>query len=149
MRVNQQSGVTLIELVVAIVIIGVALAGIVLAFNTTVTASADPVVEQQAISIAQAYIEEVSSKAYADPDGTNAGETRATFDDIDDYKGLHDAGARDQTGATIPGLGDYDVRVFVDEGAMLNGAGAKRITVTVSHAGITAIKLSTYRLENG
>ncbi|HET6655439.1 MAG TPA: type II secretion system protein [Gammaproteobacteria bacterium] len=145
----RQSGVTLIELVVSIVIIGIALAGVLLVFNRTVSTSADPMVQQQAISIGEAYIEEIIGKAYTDPDGSGTEASRDLYDDVSDYDGLIDNGAKDQTGTAINGLGSYTVEVSVSDPATtaLNGAPAKLITVTVSHSGMQNIVLAAYRMD--
>ncbi|HET6655820.1 MAG TPA: prepilin-type N-terminal cleavage/methylation domain-containing protein [Gammaproteobacteria bacterium] len=142
----RQSGVTLIELVVSIVIIGIALAGVLLVLNRTIATSGDPMIQQQAVAIGEAYIEEIIGKAYDDPDGSGTEASRDLYDDILDYNGLFDAGAHDQTGTAIAGLGSYDVGVSV-VAASLNGSPARLITVTVSHSGIADIVLATYRLD--
>jgi MSHA pilin protein MshD len=98
---RHQSGVTLIELILSMVIISIALVGVLSVMNLTVRHSADPVVEHQAIAIAEAYLEEIQLQAYSDPNGTNTGETRATYDNVADYHLLNDVSARDQSGASI------------------------------------------------
>jgi MSHA pilin protein MshD len=138
-----QAGVTLIELVIAIVIIGIALAGVLLALNRAIATSGDPVVQQQAIAIGEAYMEEISGKAYNREPNSGG---RATFNDVSDYDGLEDQGAKDQTGTPISGLENYRIAVSVAP-ATLKGAQAKLITVTVSHPGIQNIVLQTYRLD--
>lgn len=142
----RQSGVTLIELVVSIVIIGVALAGILLLLNRSIATSADPMIQQQAIAIGDAYLEEILGKAYADPDGGGTEASRGLYDDVDDYDGLSDSGAHDQTGTALAALGSYDVAVAVTA-QTLDGAPAKVIQVTVTHAGVADIVLSAYRLD--
>jgi MSHA pilin protein MshD len=79
---RQQRGVTLIELILSMVIISIAVTGVLSVMNLTVKHSADPVVEHQAIAIAEAYLEEILLQAYTDPNGTNAGETRSSFDNV-------------------------------------------------------------------
>ncbi len=154
-------GFTLIELVMAIVIISIALTGILLVMNENAARSADPMIRTQAHGVAQAYLEEILLQAYADPDGSDAGETRPSFDDVDDYDGLASNGctaatpacplgscACDQLGNPIAALADYQVSVSVVP-ATLNGVPAKRITVTVSNSrapGISA-SLTGYRTE--
>ena len=109
---------------------------------------------QQATAIAQAYMDEILVQPLNDPDGgetgaAEAGETRATFDDVSDYHGLADAsGARDQTGAAIPGLDAYNVDVTVTA-ATLAGQPAKRITVNVGFDGDTSYRLplTAFRLN--
>lgn len=71
---KKSGGVTLIELVVFIVIVGVAMAGLFAAFNTITAASADPQVRKQALAIAESLMEEVLAMpfTYCDPDDANA-----------------------------------------------------------------------------
>ena len=74
MSIEARRGVTLIELVVFIVIVGVALAGLFAAFNTITAASADPQVRKQVLAIAESLMEEVQLLpfTYCDPDDANA-----------------------------------------------------------------------------
>jgi MSHA pilin protein MshD len=110
---NSQAGVTLVELIVAMIVISIAVGGVLVVLNYTTSHSADPVLRHQAVAIAEAYMEEITLKSFTDPDGSEAGETRATFDDVDDYHGLDDSGAIDQTGNPVAGLGNYRVEVDV------------------------------------
>ncbi len=66
---SRQKGFTLIELVMFIVIVSVGIAGILVVFNMTVKASADPLVQKQAQALAEGLLEEIqtASFAYCDP----------------------------------------------------------------------------------
>jgi MSHA pilin protein MshD len=68
------SGISLIELLLFIVIAGVAVAGVVSAFRLSVQKSADPLVRKQALAIAESLLEEVQLMpfSYCDPDDANA-----------------------------------------------------------------------------
>lgn len=70
----RQRGISLIELIMFIVIISVALAGILLVMNTTNKSSADPLVTKQALAIAESLLEEVELQpfTYCEPDDANA-----------------------------------------------------------------------------
>jgi MSHA pilin protein MshD len=156
-------GFTLIELIVAIVIIGIGIASFAQLMNTSTINSIDPMVRQQANAAARAYLEEILLKPFCDPDITsdcptncNAGntcsdanctentalaETRPTFDDVCDYTGLPDTLVRDQSGANV-GLTDYRVTVDIldDASANLNGllgaaSQSLRVDVNVTHTG--------------
>jgi MSHA pilin protein MshD len=135
---RREYGTTLIELVVSVMIIAtVATAAMMLVAQTT-GRSADPLIRIQAIAIAEAYMAEILAQPLTDPAGgdtgsSEAGETRAVFDDLTDYAGLSDhGGAVDQNGAPIDGLDGYNIDVSVTD-AMLNGAAARRIEVVVGH----------------
>ena len=138
-------GVTLVELIISIVVIGVAVAGVLVVMTRNTQSSADPMVQHQATAIAEAYLEEILTKEFTDPGGPP--ETRATFDNVADYNLLINNGARDQNDNPIIGLESYKVEVEVlNEG--LNGiaaANAFRVTVTVTHPQIGAIPVSGYR----
>ena len=139
------SGFTLLELITTIVVIAVAAPTLMSVFSSTIQTSADPMFQHQALSIAEAYMEEILLKDFAIGPET----TRASFDDVRDYDGLTDVGARDQANNLIAGLNDYTVSVtVVNDG--LNGiaaANSLRIDLTVSHALIDDILLSGYRVN--
>jgi MSHA pilin protein MshD len=114
---TKQRGTSLIELIMFIVIVSVALAGILLVMNVTTKSSADPLIHKQALAIAESLLEEVELMpfTYCDPDDANAasatsatvgaggcaatveaigpeaGETRYSattpFDNVNDYNG--------------------------------------------------------------
>ncbi len=143
-------GFTLIEVLITIVVIGIAATAIMSVFISTVKTSVDPIIQQQAISIAEAYLEEIQGKSFTDPTGVETGESRATFDDIVDYHNLIDTGAKDQNASPIVGLENYTISVTVTSQA-LNGiasADAKRIDVTVTHPATGSILLSGFRVNH-
>ena len=142
MSSRRMAGVTLVELIVAIVIIGAALAGLTAAFARANLASADPVITQQMLAIGEGMMEEVLLKPFKE-DATPA-PSRAQFNDVRDYDVVDDAspgyassGIRDIEGEPIAGLEDYGVSVRVESsGVLLTGVpagNALRVTVTVSH----------------
>lgn len=139
-----QAGITLIELILAMVIISIAVTGIFSVMNLTISHSADPVVQHQAIAIAEAYLEEIQLQSYSDPDGTNVGETRASFDNVDDYNGLSDSGAHNQLDALLSNLSSYNVTVAVADQSV-SGLASKKVTVTVSSASISGLSLIGYK----
>ena len=136
-------GFTLVELIISMVVVSIALGGVLMVMNYTVRHSADPMLQHQAVAIAESYLEEVLLHAYSDPDGTT-GESRSQADDVDDYNGLTDAGARDQSGTAIAGLEAYTVSVNVN-GDNLNGVPCKKVTVRVTHPAGVDLSLSGYR----
>lgn len=109
---SSDSGFTLIELIIVMVVISIALTGVLMVINYITLHSADPVLRQQSIAIAEAYMEEITLQNYSDPD-TDGEASRALYDDVDDYNGLNDSGAHDQNGNVITGLENYSVSVSV------------------------------------
>jgi MSHA pilin protein MshD len=143
---RRHCGFTLIEVITTIVVVAIAAAALLSVFTSTIRGSADPMIQQQAVSTAEAYMEEILLKAFIDPDGIG-GETRPTFDDVQDYNGLTDVGARDQNDNAIAGLGAYTITVTVG-GDSLNGIApidSLRIDISVNHAAIDPIVLAGYR----
>lgn len=142
---NRQTGVTLVELILSMVIISIALVGILSVMNITVAHSADPMVRQQAIAIAESYMEEVGLQAY--DNGGTAG-NRADFDEVADYDGLNDNPVKDQRGNAIPGLSQYSASISVSNQLTLTGGvHAKQITVNVSGPGVPRLSLVGYKME--
>jgi len=169
-RCRREHGLTLIELVISLVILAIASVAILRVLSDANRRSADPMIQQQASAIAQAYLEEVLLKPYCDPDlSTDCASTcavanicatpacsspeagRTAFDEVCDYDGLVDSGARNQLDQAIPALADYTVTVRVDDsGVDINGLSADagqalRITVSVDHPAMAPISLSAYR----
>jgi MSHA pilin protein MshD len=137
-RYTRSAGVTLVELIVALVIMGVALAGMVAVYASTTRASVDPVVVQQMQAIADNMMEEILLKPYAPgpAPGAGAGGARVNFDDVRDYNGYGQSiqGIRDVEGNAIPGLERYTVLVTVTSTGLTNipSADALQIVVRVS-----------------
>jgi MSHA pilin protein MshD len=143
-RLKVQLGVTLIELILSMLIISIALVGIMSVVNFTVSRSADPVVQQQAVTIAESYLEEILLQNYSG----GASSQRSDFDDVDDYQNLSDNGAHDQLGNAIDGLSQNTVSVAVATPmALAGGVNAKQITVSVSGPGISNLSLVGYKAE--
>ena len=131
---RRQGGFTLVEMIVAIVILGVGLAGVMLAFSTAARGSADPVVHQQMLAIAEEMMEEIQLKPYASASNSApAGCARDTYNDVSDYQGYATSGQICTVdGVAIAELASYSVSVGVAAGSLAGVAAARRITVTVT-----------------
>lgn len=144
----RQRGATLVEVVISIVVIAIAVSAVLGVLSTSVGRSADALIIAQGVSIANAYVEEISLKPFTDPDGMDGEALRIDFDDVDDYNGLVDAGAADQFGNPIAGLAGYTISVAVTPSAALPGVGAgdaMLIDVRVQFAPYVDYTLSGYR----
>ncbi len=149
MNVNRQAGMTLVELVIAIVIIGVAAAALYNAMASITARSADPMLRQQSLMLAEAYLEEILVKNYR-PTSTPAGCTaseRQCFNDVRDYDSSGDFRAPyDVVGNAIGELSGYGVKVDVDDSS-LNGEAALRIEVTVRDPQGQTLTLTGWRTD--
>lgn len=135
-------GVTLVELVVSIAVIGAALAGVMLVIVRNTSSSADPVVWRQATAVAEAYLEEILTKNFT-ADGPEA--SRDLYDDIFDYNTIvNESPPRDQNGAPSA-LTNYSVTVQVatealnDITAGSNNAARVQVTVTLPTGGTIVV----------
>ncbi len=172
---TDERGLSLIELLVFIVVVGIAVTGVLSVYSLNARASADPVVQKQALAIAESLIEEVLAKpyTYCDPDDANVetaanvgacaipegigpevaqGESRyanlTPFDNVNDYNGFSMAGIVDLNGNAVAGLGGYTVTVQVQPAGAFNGIPAGEtllVTVTVTAPGNQGVSLSGYR----
>lgn len=140
----RQSGVTLVELILSIVIISIALTGVFTVMNLTVSRSADPVIQHQKVAIAESYLEEILLQSYTNPTSGYSGTDRSQFDDVDDYNGLSDMGVKDHLGNSVVILAEYDVSVSVSATTLTDSISAKKVTVTVSGLG-SSLNIVGYR----
>ena len=139
-------GVTLVETIMFIVIVGIAAGGILMVFANTSRASADPLIRKQALAIAESLMEELRQMpfTFCDPDDANAttaanaagcattpeamgpeaGETRyavlTPFDNVNDYNGF-----------ALPGPG-CPAGICDITGAAIAGLGAYSAAVAVT-----------------
>lgn len=149
-------GLTLIELLMFIVVVGIALAAMLRLFATATLASADPLIVRQQLAIAESLMREVQLMPFTTCDpgdanvetgscasitegmGPEGGETRYGpnyFDNVNDYAGFSMTGIRDLSNTPVSGLSGYSASVAVANAALDSltaGSGeALKITVTV------------------
>ncbi len=147
---SRQSGVTLVELLVSVVVVAVASSAVLGVLSMNTGASADPMIRHQAAAIAESYLEEILLKPITDPDGIDGEAARIDFDDVDDYDGLADIGAHDQFGNPIAALAAYNVSVAVNSSSGLPAAPVAdvlRVDVTIIRGTDINFTLSGYRLQ--
>jgi len=144
---TDERGLSLIELLVFIVVVGIAVTGVLSVFSLNARTSADPVVQKQALAIADSLLEEVLAKpyTYCDPDDANVetasspadcavpetamtrefGESRGSnltpLDNVNDYNGLSLPVIADPDGNNVPNLNGYSANVQVLPVTNFNG----------------------------
>lgn len=171
---SRQRGLSLIEVVVFIVVLGIAVAGLAILYNQLTLASVDPLVRKQSVAIAESLLEEIQLRPFTlcDPDdaavftaalpgdcgtaegiGPEAGETRYAapfFDNVNDYHGFNLAGIRDIANNPVAGLEAYSASVQVEAAGASLGVpadAALRITVAVNGPAGVQVILQGYRLR--
>ncbi len=143
-------GFTLVEMIVAIVILGVGLSGLLLTFTTVSRNNADPIIAKQMLAVAEEFMEEITLKPYPPASNTApAACARDTYNDVSDYNGYATTGKIcDLEGTAIANLNGYSMNVSVVVSALSGIAATKKITVTVSRDN-TSFTLVGWRTDYG
>lgn len=140
-----QQGVTLIELIIAIVVLGIAAVGILTALGRTTVLNVDPMLRAQSLALAESFMDEVTGKPFYVPDDDPRFDDEATppvdpcanMPDLDDLSGssrvvllnavcaydgydadTHEGGILTPDGGAIPGLGAYNVMVDINSNGL-------------------------------
>ena len=144
---RDQRGVTLIDLIITIIILAIAVPPMVGVFITSTRNSTFGVTMARANHLASNLFEEIRSKRWDENTGAasatlgpDTGETRATYDDVDDFHGLNETPPKDSQGVTMSGSTGFRQQVSVCYVASTDlntclGSGTsnyKKITVTVT-----------------
>lgn len=142
---KNHQGFTIIEMVVAIVVIGVGLAGVLSAVSTSTRASADPMLNKQLQTVAEEIMEEILLKPYSGSAATKTGCVRNNFNSLADYAGYATTGRIcDADGVEIADLAGFSLSVAVDSATLGGVTDARKVTVTVSR-GSESFRLTSWR----
>ena len=123
-------GFTLVELIVTILVVGVAALGITSTLSFAFARQSDGLWQAKSVALAESYLEEILARRYdeAAPVGGvppcapaavpctgpgTEGESRAQFDDVDDYDGLDESPPLDADGNPRAEYAGYRVQVAV------------------------------------
>ncbi len=154
-KMSVYQGFTLIEIVITIVITAIALTMFASIYSTTQRQSVSPVIQIKSAELAQAFVEEIYLKRFDEnspvgnefrcdevgqiacsgPFVPDAGETRATFDDVDDFHGFNQSVLQDSQGNNLNGFTGYNVSVSVAYAGADQGFGVrllKKIEITIT-----------------
>ncbi len=160
-RPRAEHGVSLVELIVFIVIVSIGVAGVVGALSMATRASTDPMIQKQALAIAEALLEEVQLQpfTYCDPDDPQAataqsaavgatGCTSPAAVEIIGPEATAPYGPETRTSPTTPydNANDYDnfsmAGITDITGAAIAGLGNYTASVTVVNQALGAIPAS-------
>lgn len=141
MSTRRQHGVTLVELIIAIAIIGVGLAGVLAVLSRTSIFSAHPMVAKQLGAIAEGMMEEILLQPFDKVANVGANTNacaRNAFNDMRDYDEYASTGICDVEGTNVAGLAGFSVSVSVQPSsaaiAMVPAADILVVNVTVTSA---------------
>lgn len=156
LRRRHQFGLSLVEVIIFVVIVSVGVVGLMSTMNVSLKHSADPMLRKQAVAMAEAIMDEVLAKDFANPAGgfTEADfvncSGRLQYDDVADYNCFGGAPATAVIGgnvtlgaAPIAALAAYTAIVNVAP-VVVSGVAMNRVTVTVT-GGAEPIQLFGYR----
>ena len=158
---RRQTGITLVEVIVFIVIISVGIAGLLGVMNVTTRSSADPMIRKQALAIAESLMEEIqlqpftycaiedataatATGAFVGANGCTAtvqglgaaGKTRYAednrFNNVGNYQGFVMNGVLDITGTVVGGLGAFNAVVAITQEAQGGIAAADSLRINVT-----------------
>jgi MSHA pilin protein MshD len=143
----RSKGFSLIELVITIVVLGIALSALSSSLFSGVGRGADPLWQSKATQLSQAYLDEILAMRYQENSplgggavgscsiaGAETGESsRSLFDDVDDYNGLSET-ATFLDGSTTSSYSGYSVSIVVscDDHLGASSTNTKLITLTVT-----------------
>ena len=172
-RRPHQRGLTLIELLLFVVVVGIALAAMLKVFVAATISSSDPMMRRQQLAIAESLLREVELMPFtwcdptldanvetaanaagcavpenSGPEGSQSRYGSANFNNVNDYAGFSMSGIRDITNTAVAGLSGYSAAVAVAPAALdtIPAAGdALKITVSVTGPDGVAINLQGWR----
>ena len=131
-----QSGISLVEMILSLVLVSIAVTGLLTWVAQMSGASANPVLQTQALYVAESYMEEILLRPMNDPDGVMEGcsTARDQWDDVGDFNCLNTPNRPTTPGGTpVERLQDYQVSIEVADIRNWEGVPARRIEVRVQH----------------
>lgn len=128
---RRERGMTLIELIIAIVVIGICVASVLALLSSIAVRSASALTRTQATSIASSYLELILAQPYGN---------------IGAYDGINHLGALDATGAPVAGFERYRVAVSARVATLGTDAiQAMRVEVAITDPTGVTTRITGYR----
>lgn len=157
---HPERGLTLIELIIAIVVLGIAATGILSALSRTTVLNVDPLLRVQSQALAESVMDEILARPFYRPENdptldsdntaslTCASPDNSAKTSICDYNGLNQLERPD--GTAYSGVSGYSLQVTVEptedaDFSDIAAACAVRINVAVTDPGGATTQLNAYR----
>ncbi len=164
------SGFSLVELIVTMMLVSITVLAMSSALSFSFSHQSDGLWQTKSVTLAESYIEEIMARRFDEttpiggvppcapattPCGAigSDGETRAEFDDVDDFNGVDDLPPLDLNGNSRAEYSGYRVQVSVAyvDAALVTSLGldattdAKLVTITVTPPGRSSLEFSFLR----
>jgi MSHA pilin protein MshD len=158
---SRRPGLTLAECVIACVIVATMIVSALGAVGGAARARLLQKDQLRGVTLARQLLAEITQSAYRDGGvapvfGPEAGETRPTFNDVDDYNGLIESPPSDRSGSALAGYTGWtrSTKVEYMDPALLTivlgtDTGLKRVTVTVTSPSGRVTTLCAFRSVSG
>lgn len=159
---NKQLGFSLIEMVITIVVLGIALTALSSSLFSGVGKNADPLWQTKATQLSQAYLDEILAMKYQEDSpieggsvgsctisGPETSETdREKFDDVDDYDGLVEtASFLDSTVSSIYSGYSVSIQVACENHQGDASNNSKLIQLTITSPTNESLVFSAFRAD--
>jgi len=148
-------GFTLVELIITIILTGLAMVMFSGIYASTQLKSISPVTQVKAAELAQSYLEEISLRRFDENSpignrlrcdqvsqptcsntlGSEVSELRVNFDDVDDYNNLNESPPKDTLGNVRSGFNGFSTSISVSYAGSDQGFSTrdlKKIQVTIT-----------------
>jgi len=155
---KRPAGITVLEALLATVVLAAAAATVIMPFAAGARCTAEDARLTVAVDLAEALMEEILSKPFSDPNGSEAGETgRSNWDDMDDYNGYSEGQGQISSfdGVAVDDSATVNLtRQATVQGVYVAGQDTGedptflRITVEVKYRGETVVELSRLAYAN-
>jgi len=145
---GRQSGLSLVELVIAIVVLSIGVVALLIPIATATRGSGDPLVSKQMVAVAESMLEEIELQPFVGSfGGPYTPATRAQFDAVPDYDGFATNGIFTVDNTAIGGLGSYNILVSAKLTALCGvpAGQAYLIAVAVTGSNGSTVTLSACR----
>jgi MSHA pilin protein MshD len=150
-------GFTLVEACISVVIVAMMMVAAVGAIGTSARLRLTQKQQYQGQALTKQLLDEIMQTRYVDEGavplfGPELGETRSTYNDVDDYNGLSQSPPANRDGTAVPGYTGWtrSVQVFWADptnpaNTTLTDSGLKRVVVTVTSPSGRVTKLTALR----
>jgi MSHA pilin protein MshD len=154
------SGFSIVEVTVSIVLTGIMLTVALQTVSQSNLTQHRTLERARAGELARMLANEILQHSYVEPVaaatfGAESGETRATYDDVDDYNGLSESPPRYRDGTTVNGPRANTWRrtvsvtwanpITLADASPYQESGIKKITITVSRNNVPLATVTTLR----